>query len=500
MIGEPLTRPIHIKNAIVLIGEDHRPERADLLLKGEWITDIIPTGSEVSDARTIDGKDRLVMPGLVNAHTHGQFTLSRGLNERWTLEQLLNAFPHIGGGRGRIEFHRIAALLSAADCLRGGCTAVYDLFSEFPAPTVEGVSTVASAYAEAGMRAVIAPMMADRSFYEAIPGLQEALPKELAEEVERIRFAPHQFSIERSRELMNAWPVPRDRVKPALAPTIPHHCTDEFLVACRDLARDFDIGIQMHVAESRMQAVVAPSVHGRTAVNHLECLGLLGPKFTAAHGVWLDGDDIKRLGAHGASIAHNPSSNLRLGSGIAPARRFLDAGVNLAIGTDSAITGDSLGMLEATRMAALVSRMPERDTIRWLTSAEAFQAATIGGANALGFGKEIGVLAPGKAADLVLIDLSYGPFVPLRQPVNQLVYAESGASVRQVFVGGQLVYEDGTFHCFDYPAVVAEARRMAAEIDATTHHAAGFVSLLEPFVASFCGALAEKPQPVQRTL
>lgn len=491
---------LHIRDGLVLLEDAQRPQPADLVISGGRIADILPPGSAVDAAEHVDARERLIIPGLVNAHTHGQFTLSRGLNESWTLEHLLNAFPHAGGGRSRAEFHRVATLLSAADSIRNGCTSLYDLFSEFPVPTSEGVGAVVGAYAEAGLRATVAPMMADRSFYSAIPGLLEALPAELAAEADRVRFAPHHLSIERCRALFENWPASRDSVRPALAPTIPHHCSDDFLRACRDLAREFDVGVQMHVAESRMQAVVAPTVHGATAVAHLDRLGLLGPHFTAAHGVWLGDEDIRRLGDRGASIAHNAGSNLRLGSGIAPARRFLDAGVNLAIGTDSAITGDSLGMFEATRLAALVSRMPERDPERWLSAAEAFRAATVGGAAALGFGSEFGVIARGKAADLVLLDLAHGPLVPLRNAVNQMVYAESGAGVRSVFVNGRRIYEDGEFLCFDYPSVVEQARAMAEEIDMATRSAAAFVSRLEPFVAAFCAGLAARKPPVHCSL
>src|SRR5690606_32304969 len=120
----------------------------------------------------------------------------------------------------------------------------------------------------------------------------------------------------------------------ALGPAIPHHCTDEFLVGCRDLAREQGLGIQMHVAESKLQTVVAQKVYRSTLVAHLDRLGMLDPRFCVAHGVWLEDDDRKRLAAAGCSVSHNPGSNLKLGSGIADMRRMLDAGINVALGTD----------------------------------------------------------------------------------------------------------------------------------------------------------------------
>jgi 5-methylthioadenosine/S-adenosylhomocysteine deaminase len=471
------------------------PDFADILVKNGVIAEISSFGTlSVAAGITVDAREMLVLPGLVNAHSHGQLNLSKGCNDRWSLELLLNRLPSVTAGRSA-EYHYLSAQIGAAEMLSKGCTTVYDLFSEFPAPTPEGVDAVARAYSDIGMRAVVAPMMADRSFYQAIPGLLEAFPDELRADVERIRFAPYQESIERCRRIVKEWRHDRDLVRPALAPTIPHHCTDDFLVACRNLAGEFDVGIQMHVAESRVQAVVAPMVHGRTAVSHLAELGLLSPRFTAAHSVWLDDDDMARLADRGASVAHNPGSNLRLGSGLARVRRLLDAGVNVAIGTDGAITSDSLNMFEAIRLAALVSRVQDVSSERWISAAEAFLAGTIAGAKALGFGDRIGRIGVGCRADLVLLDLARPSFVPLGDPLNQAVYAEDGTSVASVMIDGRMVYERGRFLTIDYPALVARVRRAADDL---SERSAGLRSLgarFEPVVRAYCEGLARRPLP-----
>lgn len=310
-----------IRGGRLLSPEEGVPDRADILVKNGLIVEIASPGSIGAEGGgVVDAEGMLILPGLVNAHSHGQLNLCKGCNDRWSLELLLNRLPSVTAGRSA-EYHYLSAQIGAAEMVSKGCTTVYDLFSEFPAPTPEGVDAVARAYSDIGMRAVVAPMMADRSFYQAIPGLIDAFPDELKADVERIRFAPYQESVERCRQVLKGWRHDRDLVRPALAPTIPHHCTDDFLVACRALADEFDIGIQMHVAESRMQAVVAPMVRGRTAVFHLAELGLLGPRFMAAHSVWIDDEDMARLADHGASVAHNPGSNLRLGSGLARVRQ-----------------------------------------------------------------------------------------------------------------------------------------------------------------------------------
>jgi 5-methylthioadenosine/S-adenosylhomocysteine deaminase len=245
----------HITGGVIILPDAPLGRLSDLVIENGWITDIVAPSTSISDANLIDASDRLIIPGLVNAHTHGQTSLSKGANERWNLELLLNAFPWLGGRRNP-EIHYITALLGAAELVRKGCTSAYDLFAEFPAPTPEGVKAVAQAYSDIGMRAVVAPMMADRSFYQSIPGLREAMPEPLRAEVDRIRFAPHHKSIARCRAILSDWGFDQASVKPALAPTIPHHCSDEFLIACRDLANDFAIGIQMHIAESPLQSVV----------------------------------------------------------------------------------------------------------------------------------------------------------------------------------------------------------------------------------------------------
>ena len=209
----------------------------------------------------------------------------------------------------------MSAQLGAVEMLLKGCTACYDLFFEWPVPSRDGMALVASAYAEAGIRAVIAPMVADRTFFEVIPGLAEALPAALREPVAALRLAPGEATLAAIRALLRDWPFDRDLVRPAVAPTIPHHCSDAFILGCAGLAREFDLGLHSHVAESKVQAVTGIRLYGRTQTAHLDRLGVLGPHFTVAHGVWLDNDDMARLGDHGASVAHNPGSNMRLGAG-----------------------------------------------------------------------------------------------------------------------------------------------------------------------------------------
>ena len=454
-------RPMVIRGGLVLDATGFLGA-TDIVVRDGTIVALGPPGMPApDDAAVIDASRRLLHPGLVNAHTHGHGNLSRSMGDRWTLELLLAAAPHMSPYQS-VEEKRISATIGAAEMLLKGCTACYDLFVEFPLPTEEGIAAVAEAYAQAGMRAVIAPMMADMTLYEAIPGLMDALPPHLRTAVAPLGLPPWQETIERMRSILHRWHGDRTMVRPAVAPTIPLHCRDEFMVACRDLAAEFDVGIHTHLAESKMQAVVGARRYGRSLTTHIEQLGLLGPRFVAAHGVWLDVDDMRRLGAHGASIAHNPASNMRLGNGVADAVGMLEAGVNLAIGTDAATCNDNLNMYQSLHFAAAASHARGPDPARWITAPQVFAAATTGSARALGF-ERIGRIAPGYAADIVFLDLDAPTLIPLNEPTTQMVMGEDGTSVVDVMVGGRFVVRERRLLTVDLPALAARAAELRAD-------------------------------------
>jgi 5-methylthioadenosine/S-adenosylhomocysteine deaminase len=473
-------------------------EHADVLIEDDTIVAVLPAGENVSDdARRVDATNRLLIPGLVNAHTHATAPLSKAMADRWSLELLLNAYPWTAGGR-TLEYKYLSAFIGAVEMVRKGCTACYDLAAEIPAPSVEGIDAVARAYNDAGMRAVIAPMMADVTFYRAIPGLLDAIPQPLRERVAAISLNPSDVTLATCQELLAKWSWDRDRLRPALGPTIPHHCSDAFIIGCRDLARDHDIGVQMHVAESKVQAVVGMKRYGATLVGHLDSLRLLAPNFTAAHAIWLDDDDIGRLADAGASVAHNPGSNLKLGSGLAATRKLRDRGVTFGIGTDGCTSSDNLNMFEAMRMAAFGSRVQGPDPLQWLSAAEAFEAATVGGARALGMEGRIGQIAPGHKADVVFLDLTSVNYVPLNDPLLHVVFCEDGTGIDRVMVGGKMLVEDGRVIGVDMGKLANDANAAVARLAEVNANARAFVQALEPVVLDYCVGLAREPYPVHR--
>jgi len=473
---------------------------ADILVDGDGIAEVGAPGMQApADAALVDASDRLIMPGLVNAHTHGHGSLGKGLGDRWSLELLLNASPWVGGGY-TLEDKRTAALLNAAEMVLKGCTAAYDMYFEAPTPSLEGIRAIGEAYAEVGVRVVLAPMMADATLYRAIPGLLEALPEAHREQASAMSAAGHDAHLAVCAKLLESWPFERDRVAPALGPTIPLHCSDDFVRGCRDLAEDYACGIQMHLAESKVQAVSGLKRYGKTLAAHIDGLGLLGPRFTGAHCVWLSDDDLERLRDRGATVAHNPGSNLRLGSGVAPARKMLERGIGVGIGTDGGASADNQNMFEAMRMAAFVSRITTPEPQEWLGSWEVLEMGTSGSARVLGLGERIGKIESGYKADLLFLDLGNVNFVPFNDAANQVVNCEDSSAVDSVMIGGRMVLSGRRFTAFDFDAL----RRRVADTVARLreHNAVSFerMQAMAGFVSRHCVGLCREDYHVQRRL
>lgn len=469
---------------------------ADILIKGDTIAEIGRPGlAAPAGAVTVDAANRLLHPGLVNAHTHGPGNLGKGMGDLWSLELLLTASPWINGGR-TLEDKYLSSLIGACEMVMKGCTAAYDLAAEFPLPSVDGLSAMAKAYEEVGMRAVLAPMVADLTFFEAIPGLMERLSPALQKEVEAYRLAPWKATTRQMRKAFQKWPF--EKVTLAVAPTIPHHCTDDFLFACRDLAREFDVGIHSHVAESKVQVVAGYKRYGGTLAAHMDALGLVNERFTVAHGVWLDADDMKRLGDRGSSVAHNPGSNMRLGNGLADMRGMLNAKVNVGIGTDGANCADNQNMYEAMRLASFASKVQGPDWPRWITTAETLHAATVGGARALGLDKAIGRIAPGYKADIVFLDLHHINWIPTNDPVNALVHTEDGCAVHSVMIGGRMIVENHKLLTVDLAKLAAKAEESRVRREKITAPAKKLYQRLEKVVGTFCPGLAKTPLHIHR--
>lgn len=489
-----------VRNGLLLDIQKRAAAPADILIEGDTIIEIGMPGLDAPQGATVvDASDRLVMPGLVNAHTHGHGSLGKGLGDKWSLELLLNASPWVSGGF-TLEDKHTAALLNAAEMVLKGCTAAYDMYFEFPTPSLEGLTAIGKAYEEIGVRVVLAPMMADTTLYTAIPGLLDALPEPHRSHVEKMSAASHKEHLSVCGTMLKDWPFDRDEVRPALGPTIPLHCSEDFIRGCRDLANDYDVGVQMHLAESKVQAVSGLKRYGKTLTAHLDEMGLLGERFTGAHCIWLDNDDMKRLRDAGASVAHNPGSNLRLGSGIAPAKKMMELGITLGVGTDGSASSDNQNMFEAMRTAAFVSRIVEPDPEQWLGTWDVLRLGTDSGAHVLGFGDAIGQVAPGFKADLVFLDLKNVNFVPLNDAANQIVNCEDSSAVDCVMIGGRMVLEGRQFTEFDFTALRTRVATAVGRLREINEEPRERMEAMASFVSHHCTGLVCQHYHVERRL
>jgi guanine deaminase len=237
-----------------------------------------------------------------------------------------------------------------------------------------------------------------------------------------------------------------------------------------------------------------------TMTAYLSKIGLLGPRFSGAHAVWLDDSEMALIAKAGGTLAHNPGSNLRLGNGIADMRRAISAGITVGVGTDGSGSSDNQNMFEAMRLAAYVSRIFDRPPEDWIGAAEALRLATQGSAAVMGMGDLIGKIAPGYKADMAFLDLDHVNLVPLNNAVNQLVNTEDGAAVRDVMIGGRFVLRDGVLPGIDWPSIASRARAAAARLAEANAPARATADRLAPVLSHFCVGLGRCAHDLPRKL
>jgi guanine deaminase len=491
--------PVLIRGGHVLSRDGATLERADILIDGDRIAAVGAAVAAPPGTQEIDATGRLVLPGLINTHTHAHTGLTRGRARNWTLEDLLNHGAALNGGRTPEE-HYLSAAILAVEMVKTGCTAAYDLAIYFPAPTEEAFAATVQAYTDVGMRVILAPAMADVVFYRTVPGLLDLLPDDLRRTVESMQPAPTDELLRFAEQAIRRWDgTAGGRIRVAVAPTIPGQATDDFLIGCGRVAREHGTGLHTHLAESKVQCVYSQQRWGTTIVAQLAAMGLLTDGFVGAHAVWLTDEDIRRMADAGAAVAHNPASNLRLGSGIAPIREMLDHGVTVGIGTDGSVCADNQDVFEAMRFASLVStvRFPHQQE-RWLDGETIWHLATAGGARVLGMGDQIGAVEPGRKADLVLLRTNAVFQRPLNRAVNTLVYAESGANVETVLVDGRVILDHGRMATIDEDRLYARVQEAADRQRERTAKDWALAEALTPYLAQACRAAVATPFAVNR--
>jgi 5-methylthioadenosine/S-adenosylhomocysteine deaminase len=357
--------------------------------------------------------EHVLLPGLVNAHTHAAMTLMRGLADdlpllRWLEEHVWPAEQrHVSP-----EFVRDGTLLACAEMLRGGVTCFNDMYF-FPDAALE-------AAVEAGMRS---------SHGIIVIEFPSAYAADAADYIRKGLELRDRYGDEPLASF-------------CLAPHAPYTVSDTSFRQIATLAAELDLPVHIHVHETEHEVQRSLAEHGVRPLERLRRLNLLGPNLIAVHAVHLTPEEIALLARHGASVAHCPSSNLKLASGFAPVAKLAQAGVNLAIGTDGAASNNRLDMFQEMRLAALLAKAVAGDA-QAMPAHEALRAATLGGAQALGLSARIGSITPGKAADLTAVALRGPELAPCYDAVSHLVYAAGREHVTHVWVSGELRLSGG---------------------------------------------------------
>jgi cytosine/adenosine deaminase-related metal-dependent hydrolase len=412
-------------------------------------------------AQVIDGRGRLLAPGLVNAHTHSQSSTLPGFGDRLSHPAFMWLTQAHTARRTPAET-RLAVLLTAWSALASGTTALID---HFPGQrfTEADLEAVLAAWHETGMRATIGVRFFDAPFADIMPPPGVLPPATEAAMGQVAEPQPLAELRDLTTQAIERWHKRDGRIGVFPAPSNPDRCTDSALLLCAELADRYDTGIHTHLLETRTQARLAQERYGTSSVGHLRDLGVLSDRWSCAHCVWLDEADRDWMAESGAVAVLNPESNARLGVGTADIPALRRAGVRLALGTDGSGANDNLSMHEAMRAAATLHRSALPGRPDWVSGQDALAMATTGGAAALRQPR-VGVIAPGFAADIVLYCMDQPAWVPLNDPVCQMVFAETGSGVDTVIVAGEILLANGRPIRFDATALAEEIRDMAKSL------------------------------------
>jgi guanine deaminase len=408
---------------------DGRLEPRDVLVTGGVVAGLCAPGDDAPAAAVVDARGRLVLPGLVDAHTHSYAQLARDTIPDDRLEPWLARAVAAGAGLDA-EAVAVAAQLSALDALRHGATTTLD-----HATLGDGhAAALVAAYDAVGARVALAAQVADVGFADSLHGVDPATRAAVAAADDRApATAAHQLG--RCRELLDA-AAGHERVHVLLGPSAPERCSPALLEGVAALAAEHGAGLHVHLLETPQQRA------GGDPLGTLADHGLLRGGLSLAHCVHLTADDVARLAAAGAGVVHNPLSNLSLGSGRLDLRALLDAGVAVGLGCDGWNTGGGQDVLQAARLA-LAGRRPETPAAEWLAPAEVLPLAGAGGAAAIGLPPGTGRIAPGGPADLLLVDPGRAGFLDGEDVAGQLVMGGLGAGLREAWVAGRPVLIDG---------------------------------------------------------
>ena len=390
--------------------------------------------SRYQGADTIDAAGKVVMPGLINTHGHAAMVMFRGLGNDLALMDWLQKYIFPAEAKTVTpDFVRVGTRLAALEMIQSGTTFYTDMYY-----FEEEVARVTKA---AGMRGVLGQTVIE------FPVADAKTPVEALARAEA-------FIKEFARD---------DLIIPSVAPHAVYTLDAKTLTAASDLAKKYNVPLQIHLAETQAETTQSLERHKMRPVALLDSLKFWAPITLGAHGVWITPDEIKVLKQHNVGISTNPESNMKLASGTAPVVAYRQAGVNVGIGTDGAASNNDLDMFEAMRQTAFQQKLVTMDP-RTVSAPEALEMATIGGARALGQGAKVGSLEVGKLADLIVVNMDRPRQLPLYDPVSQIVYVTRGDDVDSTIVNGKVLMRSRKMLTLDEAKVIADAKAASAQV------------------------------------
>jgi 5-methylthioadenosine/S-adenosylhomocysteine deaminase len=384
--------------------------------------------SQYSAAETIDARDRMIIPGLINGHTHIPMTLFRGLADDIDLQEWLTKYIFPAEAKNVTEeFVRAGTRLGLAEMIRGGTTTYCDMYYFEDA--------IADETAKAGVRGVLGETVID------FPVADNKTNAEAMAYVERF---------------VSRWKG-NDLIVAAIAPHAPYTVSEEHLKAIRAFSDRTGVPIVTHISETKREVDDSVKAKGTSPINYLERIGFLNNRVIAAHVVWPTGDELEILKRRGVGVVHNPQSNMKLASGVAPVPKMMADGMLVGLGTDGAASNNDLNMWEEMDTAAKLHKVFSGDP-KVMTAQQAFELATIRGAGALHLEKEIGSIETGKRADIVMVERDSLNQIPLYNIYSDLVYATKASDVQSVIINGRLLMRDRKLLTLNETAIKESAR------------------------------------------
>ena len=428
-----------IKNGLVLLwdGAGWKIEQKNILIDGSRIASVTAGACEDAD-RVLDAGGKLVMPGLINAHTHAYMTIHRNVADDLAFFDWLDAVQRIEDYMTEEDVYW-TTLLAIIEMLRSGTTCFVDMTIKSAKEKSGPKSAAAGAVYDSGFRAVISRGLA--GFAES----DESHMKygQAVSEMELFKNEP--------------------RLQFLHGPHAPYSCMADYLQKLTASARDRGIGQTIHLSESQAEMDSIRKEHAATPIAYVDSLGVFDVPVIAAHCVYAADEDIRLMAEKGVSVALCPKSNMKLGNGFAPAQKLLDAGINVCLGTDGCGSNNSLNMFSEMNAAALVYKGAEHRA-QCVSAAEVLKMATVNGAKASGREGELGVIREGALADLILINLDEPQLIPHNSILSGLVYSSTGTEVDTVLVNGEILMENKTLTTIDESRVYTECQKIMNRI------------------------------------